>query len=292
MPVPKDTRSTEALLRRRAMPSSPARLVSKYLVTAFAWRLGSFVAITAAWALASALVGDALPGPGQAMSEIQSLLSPRRVPGLGMAPTLFEHIGATAIRAYAGLALGLILFTPLGVVLGMGRFVYSSSIALVEFARSVPAFMLILLLLALRISGEPARIVCIVWAVGALMMDYAATATRNVPTDRLEVFRLMRASRWTTFWRAMWVPILLNALVPALRIGVGISLVVALVVETLIQPQRGLGVLLNMHMGRVDIAGGLALVVVTGLLGWLGNLAVTMISDLLWWRFAGRPLDH
>ncbi len=270
---------------------SPSGILIRYILSMLGWRIGAFVVIALIWTFTSIITGGSLPGPEKAWGEFVEFANPPS-PGFGLtpSPSIWEHIAASATRAYGGLGLSLVVFLPLGVLIGSGRFVYRSAIGLVEFARSIPAFMLILIFLSLNLSGEWARMLCVVFAVGILLTDYVATAMRNVPSEQIEVLRLMGAGPWRTFWKAIWMPILMNAIMPAMRIGVGVALIVALVVETLIQPETGLGVLVNTSMGRASIGAGLALIIVAGFIGWIGNVMVTLVSDILWWYFSGRPL--
>lgn len=210
--------------------------------------------------------------------------------GITPDPSIWAHMLATACRAYGGLFLALVFFVPLGVVIGARRRIYCSTIGLIEFARSVPAFMLVLVFMSLHLTREVGRMTCVIFAVGILVADYTATAVLNTPPELLEVFRLMRAGRMKIFRRVMGPRIVLDAIMPTMRIGVGISLIVSLVVETLLIPERGLGVVLNSRMGKVNIAGGMALIVAAGVLGWIGNVLVSLAADMLWWFFEGRPL--
>jgi NitT/TauT family transport system permease protein len=271
---------------------SPWFVLGRYILSMLGWRLASFLGIVLLWGVASTLSGGSLPGPLSALKEFQQLANPQP-PGHGLQPenSIWVHLGASALRAYSGLLLALLIFVPLGVLLGSGRFIYCSTMGVVEFGRSVPSFMLLLVLLSLRITGEWGRMICIVYAVGIVLTDYTATAVRNVPSEQVEPLRLMGAGPWRGFWGAIWVPVFLNAVLPALRISVGISLIVSLVVETMIQPEKGLGVLLNTKMGQVDFSGALALIIVTGFLGWIGNVLATITADVARWVLEGRPLN-
>ena len=287
MTRPPETAGPTALAQEHAVET-----LLRYLSSLIAWRLLAFLGITLLWAAVSTASAGRFPGPLAAYGEFLKFAFPED-PGFGLQPekSIWFHTAASAARAYGGLLMGFAIFFPLGVLLGTKATAYRASAGIVEFGRSVPAFMLLLVLLSLHIRGECARMICISYAVGIVLLDYTMSAARNVPQEQTEVFRLMRTSPWRLFWMTLWVPLWLNALLPALRIGVGVSLIVALVVETMIQPESGLGVLLNASLGRVDIAAGLVLILVTGFLGWAGNLAVTIISDVSWWVLGGRPLS-
>lgn len=273
-----------------ALPG-PGRLLARYILSMVAWRLASAAMVLLVWTGLSLLSGGRLPSPLDALRQLAHFIRPG-LPAPGLTPdlSLLTHAGASALRAYGGLVISLFLFLPLGILLGAKRLSYYSTIGVIEFLRSVPAFMLILVLLSLHVTGEWGRMACVVFAVGVLLTDYAASAMRNMPADRIEILRAMRANPWQLFWKAMWVPLLLNAVLPTLRIGVGVAVIIALVVETLVQPQTGLGVLINAKLGQVNVEGGLALILVAGFLGWVGNFLVSVVSDVLWWVFAGRPL--
>lgn len=266
-------------------------VIGRYLLSSVSWRFGSLAILLGCWHVAALVSGGVMPGLTDGWREFQSLMNPTDLGfGLSRDSSVWTHLGHSAMRAYGALLISLALFTPLGMLIGSGRIVYQGSIGILEFGRSVPAFMFLLVLLSMRITGETARVTSIVLGTGAIICDYVASGVRNADKDRLEVLRLMRVGRFAAFWHSTWIPVLLDSLLPALRIGVGVSLILALVVETLTIPQSGLGVLLNASMGKVSLAGGLVLVFAAGFLGWIGNLAITLTSDALWWIYEGRPL--
>ncbi len=269
--------------------NSEYKILLRYIFSAIGLRLFSFFLIIVFWFLVSWLSRGEFPAPYNAIEELLDFVKPQLSTSFSDEPSLWTHIFSSGLRAYGSLLLSLLIFVPIGIFLGTNNLTYKLAIGSVEFARSIPAFLFILVLMSVRMSGETIRIFCIIFATGTLLTDYTVTAIRNVPSERTEILRLMGANYWTVFWQAIWIPLLLKAVMPALRICVGIALIVTLVVEYLIPPETGIGVIVVSKMGNVSIAGSLAIIIIAGLLGWIGNLIVAIVSDILWWFYEGRP---
>lgn len=268
--------------------NSEYKILLRYIFSAIGLRLFSFFLIIVFWFLVSWLSRGEFPTPYNAIEELLDFAKPQLSTSFSDEPSLWTHIFSSGLRAYGSLLLSLFIFVPIGIFLGTNNLTYKLAIGSVEFARSIPAFLFILVLMSVRMSGETIRIFCIIFATGTLLTDYTVTAIRNVPSERTEILRLMGANYWTVFWQAIWIPLLLKAIMPALRICVGIALIVTLVVEYLIPPETGIGVIVVSKMGNVSIAGSLAIIIIAGLLGWIGNLIVAIVSDILWWFYEGQ----
>lgn len=270
----------------------PLSALARYVACSIAVRVMSFAGFLVVWWCVSTLFFASLPTPGETASELLELARPVNLGhGLETDPSIWRHAMSTAARSYGGLVIALLVFVPIGILIGTTKSAYASSVGLIEFGRSVPAFMLILVLLNLRISGEWARMTCIVFAVGILLTDYTATAMRRMPREQTDVLKAVGASGWQLFTKVHFIPLVTEAVLPTMRIGVGVSLIVCVVVETLVQPDTGIGMVLTTKLGKVSVAGGLALVVVVGVLGWIGNLTVSLSTDIIQWIYSGRPLS-
>ena len=270
---------------------SPVCVLTRHILSMLGWRLFAFILVIILWTCLSLLTNDNLPSPLKSFNELKELLVQNKISEtIKPEPSIWNHVVATAIRSYLGLIVSFMVFFPIGVIIGSRIAVYKSVIGLIEFARAVPAFMLLLILLNLDIVGEWGRVICICFAPGLLMADYTATSVKNLPPERIEILKLMGASHIKALRKAGGIPIILNAVLPALRVGVGIAVILSIVVEMITIPNCGLGVFMNTALGRVNIAASLAFLVLAGLIGWIGNLFVTLISDVCWWYWGGRPL--
>ena len=98
------------------------------------------------------------------------------------------------------------------------------------------------------------------------LLENTLTAMQHVDPQRLELFRMLRASRWQTIWR-LKVPDGKPAILAGLRVAVVLAWVGAVVGE-FIGASRGLGALIIAAQGSMDTPLMFAVLVVITVLGW------------------------
>jgi ABC-type proline/glycine betaine transport system permease subunit len=82
------------------------------------------------------------------------------------------------------------------------------------------------------------------------LLETTATSLRQVPPERLELFRMLGASRWQTLWQ-LKLPTGLPGVLAGLRVAVMLALVGAVVGE-FIGASQGLGALVIAALGSMD----------------------------------------
>ena len=266
--------------------TSQFKLLYTYFITICFWRVLAFAIVAFSWFAGSWISGGVLPDPVQSFERILSSHSGYVNEGV----PFWTHIAYTGGRAYLGLLIALMFSIPVAILVTTQKHVTYSILSLIEFARSVPAFMFLLVLICISVTQEWARMTCIVYSTSVIMIDYLVTAIAKTPAEYSEPYHLIGQRGVKLFFISKWMPLFLNAILPSLRIGVGVSLIVALVVETLIQPEKGMGMMINSYLGQGNLEGGLVLITVSGLLGWIGNIVITIMSDVSRWVFEGTPL--
>ena len=97
------------------------------------------------------------------------------------------------------------------------------------------------------------------------LLENTLTALRQVPPERLELFRMLGASRTQTLWR-LKLPMGLPAILAGLRVAVVLALVGAVVGE-FIGASRGLGALIIATQGTMDTSLMFAVLVLISALG-------------------------
>jgi len=97
------------------------------------------------------------------------------------------------------------------------------------------------------------------------LLETTATALRQVPPERLELFQLLGASRWQTLWR-LKLPAGLPGVLAGLRVAVMLGLVGAVVGEFM-GASRGLGALVIASQGSMDTPLMFAVLVLIAALG-------------------------
>ena len=153
--------------------------------------------------------------------------------------SLFTATKQTLECAAAGLAIGALAGTIIGIVLGSRPMAETVSRPTVEILRAIPAVALTPVTLLVFGFGLPMEAAIVAYACAWPMLIAALAATRNIERRLIEVGALleMRPAR-----------LLVSIIAPAVlsRIGVGLStamgfaLVVAVTVEILVNP-RGIG---------------------------------------------------
>jgi NitT/TauT family transport system permease protein len=110
-------------------------------------------------------------------------------------------------------------------------------------------------------------------------MENTLTALQQVPPERLELFRMLGATRAQTLWR-LKVPMGLPAILAGLRVAVVLALVGAVVGE-FIGASRGLGALVIASQGTMDTALMFAVLVLIAALGLLVYEAALFVERRL-----------
>lgn len=190
---------------------------------------------------------------------------------------LASDLGATAVRAAAGLLAGVVAGLVLGLLGGalVGR--APAVEGAFDFARSIPPVVLLPMLLLGLGWGESARVATVasgcVWTM-ALAVTTAARAPRSARREMLDLAGASpaQALAWTQPWEALPV------LVVGLRTSSSLAVIVAVVTEMVAGAERGVGA----RAVAAEIAGdttALTLDVLgVGLVGWALNLALRSVE--------------
>ncbi|AJE48831.1 ABC transporter permease [Celeribacter indicus] len=235
------TRPTEA--KPAARP--PARLTSGRLPE---WaRLTGPVLLLILWEGASRLgylSPHTLAPPSQAVATGWQLLSDG---------TLLPHLAASAGRAYAGLALGVLAGLALALLSGLTRTGEALFDGLVQIKRAVPTLALIPLVILWLGIGEAMKIFLIFTSVMVPVYINTHAALRGIDIGHVELARTLGLSRGE-FIRKVALPGALPGFFVSLRLAVTLCWT-ALVVLELINTQTGIGYLMNRarDWGQTDI---------------------------------------
>jgi NitT/TauT family transport system permease protein len=98
------------------------------------------------------------------------------------------------------------------------------------------------------------------------LLENTVTALQHVDAQQVDLFRLLRASRWQTLWR-LKLPAGLPTILAGFRVAVVLSLVGAVVGE-FIGASQGLGALIIAAQGSMDTPLMFAVLVLITLMGW------------------------
>jgi ABC-type nitrate/sulfonate/bicarbonate transport system permease component len=195
---------------------------------------------------------------------------------------LFELIGTadfwTAVgNTMQGWALGLgiaaALAIPLGIVIGSAPLLYRSLRFVIEFLRPIPSVALIPLAVLVYGTGLESKVFLAAFASFWPLFVQTLYGVRDVDpvaTDTARSFGLGGAER---LWR-----IKLPSAVPYIATGIRISSAVALILSVtaeIVIGSAGLGRAINVARSGGAVELMYALIIATGILGWLLNIAAT-----------------
>lgn len=231
------------------------------------------LALLAAWeaaARAFQLSQLVLPPPSRVLQALWT----------GLASGYFwPHIAATATELLAGLAAGCAVGFAAGVLLAEVPALRRVAMPYVVVSQVVPKLALMPLFIVWFGFGPTSTVVITALICFFPLMENTLTGLAQVPPERLDLFRLLGASRWQTLWR-LKLPTGLPAVLAGLRIAVVLALVGAVVGE-FIGASRGLGALIIAAQGSMDTPLMFAVLVLVSLLGVLAYQATLILERRL-----------
>jgi ABC-type nitrate/sulfonate/bicarbonate transport system permease component len=232
--------------------------------------LAPLVAVAVVLALWELVVGVGIvaetniPPASAALSELVAQL------GDG---AFWSAVGSTLEGWAAGLGIAVALGVPLGLLIGSSRWAYRALRVPIEFLRPIPSVALIPLAVLIYGQGLQSKVFLAAFAsFWPLLIQtiYGVQDVDPVATDTARSFGLGRAER---MWRVT-VPSAVPYIATGIRISSAVALILAVTAELVIGA-AGLGREINVARsgGNLDVM--YALIVATGLLGWLLNLATS-----------------
>jgi nitrate/nitrite transport system permease protein len=189
------------------------------------------LAAGAVWAAASRAVPD-LPSPGRTWAESRLyVMEPFEKRG-----EMDQGIGLLAyyslLRVARGFALGILIGTPLGFLLGLSSVLRRMFDPLMQVLRPISPLAWLPLGLVLFQKSEPAALfaiaVCSMWPTVINTM----VGVRSIPQDYWNVAKVLRLSRVTTFVKIV-VPATLPYMFTGFRLSLGIAWLVIVASEML-----------------------------------------------------------
>jgi NitT/TauT family transport system permease protein len=229
-----------------------------------AWplRLGAFallLVVLAAWesgARAFGLSSLVLPAPSLVGAALWK----------GLASGYFwPHLRATAWQLLLGVLAGCGIGFAAGVAMAESRVLRGLLWPYVVVSQVVPKLALMPLFILWFGFGATSLVVITALICFFPLLETTVTSLQQVPPERLELFRLLGASRAQTLWR-LKLPTGAPGILAGLRVAVMLALVGAVVGE-FIGASRGLGALVIAAQGSMDTPLMFATLVLIALLG-------------------------
>lgn len=232
-----------------------------------------FVTLLSAWELACrafAIPALVLPPPSSvALSLWQGLAS----------GYFWPHLRATALELLLGVVAGCSFGFSAGVVLGEHATLRRVLMPYVIASQVVPKLALAPLFVLWFGFGIASTVVITALICFFPLLENTLTALQQVPRERLELFRMLGASRAQTLWR-LKLPSGLPAILAGLRVAVVLALVGAVVGE-FIGASQGLGALVIATQGTMDTSLMFAVLVLIAALGMAAYQATLWLERWL-----------
>jgi NitT/TauT family transport system permease protein len=178
---------------------------------------------------------------------------------------LWPHLAQTLLELGLGLGLGVALGFTLGLVLGESQTLRRVLMPYVVTSQVVPKLALVPLFIVWFGFGTVPTVVITALICFFPLLENTLTGIAQVDPARLELFRMLGATRAQTLWR-LKVPAGLPAILAGLRVAVVLALVGAVVGE-FIGASKGLGALIIAAQGSMDTTLMFAVLVLITALG-------------------------
>jgi ABC-type nitrate/sulfonate/bicarbonate transport system permease component len=201
--------------------------------------------------------------------------------------TLWKAVGNTLQGWAIGLGLAVLLGVPAGILIGSSRWAYRALRVPIEFLRPIPSVALIPLAVLVYGTGLQSKVFLATFASFWPMLIqtiYGVQDVDPVATDTARAFQLGRLER---LWR-ITVPSAVPYIATGIRIASAVALILCVTAELVIG-SAGLGREINSASSGGNVQLMYAMIIATGLLGWLLNIAATMVERrVLHWHPSQR----
>ena len=199
----------------------------------------------------------------------------------------WSALGDTLVTWAIGLSIALVAGIGLGMLIGSVGFLRDATASTIEFLRPIPSVALIPLAVLLLGTGRPGTLLLVVYATFWQVLIQVLYGVQDVDPVARDTARVYKFRFWTTARRLVW-PTTLPYAVTGFRLGATVALILTITGELIIGTP-GLGRLLAVAQQSGQVASMYALVIVTGLLGVVVNLAARQVERrVLHWHSSIR----
>ncbi|MDG4896828.1 MAG: ABC transporter permease subunit [Mesorhizobium sp.] len=234
---------TLAANSRTSFPTAAAqrrpsrRLRRAASASTFGISLATLAALIALWFLAAQFGWASplfLPSPADVLTQFSAVAADGYANG-----TLLDHTLASLGRIAAALGVGIFVGIPLGLLMGLNRWVKGIFSVPIDLYWGLPPLAYLPLLIIWLGIGETSKIVLLSLSTFAPICFAAQAGVRSVPAERINAALSLGASRLQLF-ASIILPSALPEILTGLKIAIGAGLS-TLVAAELIAAQSGLG---------------------------------------------------
>lgn len=221
-------------VRKRAGPRSAKASSEKGTVFI---GLATFATLVGLWFAASHFEWASplfLPSPAEVAAQFRVVAQDGYAEG-----TLVTHLGSSLWRIGMALALAIVVGVPLGLLMGMNRWVRGVFSVPIDLYWGLPPLAYLPLLIIWLGIDETSKVLLLTLATFAPVCFSAQAGVRSVPVERINAARSLGANRLQLFTTII-LPSALPEILTGLRIAIGAGLS-TLVAAELIAARSGLG---------------------------------------------------
>ncbi|AUB37564.1 nrtB, nitrate/nitrite transport system permease protein [Nostoc flagelliforme CCNUN1] len=238
-----------------------------------------FLGIIVLWWIIALANHELMPTPPEALiANLDYILNPfyQRGPGnLGIGWLLI----ASLRRVLIGFLLGAVVAIPLGFLIGMSRPAMLALNPIIQIFKPVSPLAWLPIALAIFNLADPSAIfVIFITSLWPTIIN-TALGVSSVPTDYLDVGRVLEMPRWRRITKIIW-PASLPYIFTGLRISLGIAWLVIVAVEML-TGGIGIGFFVWDEWSRLNLSSVFLAVLVIGVTGLILDYAVDKIQELV-----------
>jgi ABC-type nitrate/sulfonate/bicarbonate transport system permease component len=223
---------------------------------------------------------DHVPSMSATVSELAELL------GDG---SFWSAVGNTLQGWAFGLAIAAVLAIPLGILIGSSATAYRSVRFVVEFLRPIPSVALVPLAVLIYGVGLESKVFLAAFASFWPLFVQTLYGVQDVDPVATDTARSFGLNRFERLYR-ITLPSAVPYIATGLRISSAVALILAVTAEIVIG-SAGLGREINVARSSGAVELMYALIITTGLLGWLLNIATTQAERrVLHWHPSQREV--
>jgi nitrate/nitrite transport system permease protein len=192
------------------------------------------------------------------------------------------NVLASLQRVAVGFGLAALVGIPLGFLIGRFVFVSRMFTPLIALLRPVSPLAWLPIGLLLFQKAEPASswtiFICSIWP----MVINTAEGVKRIPTDYLNVARVLQLSEWTVMRRILF-PAVLPAVLTGVRLSIGIAWLVIVAAEML-TGGVGIGFWIWNEWNNLNVENILIAIVIIGVVGLLLEQGLMLIARRFSWQ--------
>jgi ABC-type nitrate/sulfonate/bicarbonate transport system permease component len=205
--------------------------------------------------------------------------------------TLWQPVGETLQGWALGLGTALIIALPLGILIGSVYLLFMATRTTVEFLRPIPSVALIPLAVLVFGAGIESKWFLAAFAATWPILLQTLYGVRDVDPVSLETARSFGIKAPERLLRVV-LPSALPYILTGVRISSAVALILSVTAE-LVLGAPGLGQQINIARQSGAVDDMYALIIVTGLIGWVLNIALSALERrLLHWHASQRERNR